>query len=217
MRRFLVILACFATACSTVPPASPKPIGSLDDPSDPAFSLESPKTFKAKFETSKGTFVIQVTRASAPLGADRFYNLVRHGFYDDCRFFRVLDKFMAQFGINGDPKISRAWSDATIKDDPVTSSNTRGMITFATSGPDTRTTQLFINTVNNSRLDGSGFSPFGKVIEGIDVVDKLYSGYGEGFPDGRGPSQAKIESRGNAYLEMDFSELDFIKKATIEE
>ena len=230
MKRTLVALACFATACSTpssvAPPETapppkisiaPKPSDALEDPSDPTFSKKAPEEFKARFETSKGTFVIQVTRASAPIGADRFYNLVRNGFYDDCRFFRVLTGFMAQFGINGDPEISLAWRNERIEDDPVRASNTRGMVTFATGGPNTRTTQLFINYGNNSRLDGMGFSPFGKVIEGMGVVDELYSQYGEGAPGGRGPDQGLIQAEGNAYLKANFAWLDFIKRATIED
>src|SRR4051812_36221301 len=142
-----------------------------------SFTEKAPATYKAKFETSKGTFVITVHRDWAPLGADRFYNLVNGGFYDDCRFFRVLDGFMAQIGINGNPAIQSAWRDARIQDDPVKQSNKKGFASFATAGPGTRTTQFFINYGDNANLDKSGFSPFGEVTTGMDVVEKLYSGY----------------------------------------
>jgi peptidyl-prolyl cis-trans isomerase A (cyclophilin A) len=187
------------------------------DVMDPAsLNEQAPAVYKAKFDTSKGTFVVEVHRDWAPNGADRFYNLVKNGYYNDARFFRVIDGFMVQFGINGNPKIAAAWQDANIKDDPVKQSNTRGMMTFATAGPDTRTTQVFINFGDNAGLDGQGFSPFGKVVSGMDVVDSLYSGYGEGAPKGHGPNQGIVQSLGNAYLEKAFPKLDYIKKATIE-
>ncbi|OHB77026.1 MAG: hypothetical protein A2Z34_08795 [Planctomycetes bacterium RBG_16_59_8] len=176
-----------------------------------------PAAYKVTFATSKGEFVIEVHREWAPHGADRFYELVQAKFYDDCRFFRVLSGFMAQFGINGDPQTMSRWREAPIPDDRVTQSNTRGMVTFATAGPNTRTTQLFINYGNNSRLDGMGFSPFGKVVEGMNVVDLLYSGYGEGAPSGRGPDQGRLQSEGNAYLIEDFPKLDDIKTARLVE
>lgn len=179
-------------------------------------TAKAPDSYKARFTTSKGDFVVEITRAWAPLGADRFYNLVKGGFYDNVRFFRIVSGFMAQFGIHGDPAVMAAWKDANIKDDPRTQSNKRGFLTFATSGPDSRTTQVFLNLVDNDRLDGMGFSPFGKVIEGMDVVDKLFSGYGEGAPRGQGPMQQRIQSEGNAYLEKDFPNLDYVKKATIQ-
>ncbi|HXH08760.1 MAG TPA: peptidylprolyl isomerase [Alphaproteobacteria bacterium] len=175
----------------------------------------APTTFQAKFETSKGDFVVEVQRDWAPNGADRFYNLVKNGFYDDVRFFRVISGFMAQFGINGDPKVSAVWREQRIPDDPVKQSNKRGFITFATAGPNTRTTQLFINYGDNSRLDRMGFAPFGRVTEGMQVVDQLYAGYGEGAPQGRGPNQARIQTEGNAYLTKDFPQLDYIKRVTI--
>ena len=153
-----------------------------------ALTEKAPETFGVRFKTSKGDFVVEVTRAWSPNGADRFYNLVRNGFYDDCRFFRVLPNFMAQFGINGDPAVSKAWMSARITDDPVVQSNKRGFVSYAMAGPNTRTTQLFINFADrNAGLDGQGFSPFGKVTVGMDVVDKLYNGYGEGAPQGQRP------------------------------
>lgn len=185
----------------------------LGDPA--ALTEQAPATYKAKFDTSKGSFVIQVTRAWAPQGADRFYNLVKNGFFDDGRFFRVISGFMVQFGLNGDPALNAKWRVARIQDDRVSQSNTRGMVTFATSGPNARTTQVFINFDDNSRLDGMGFAPFGKVISGMDVVDKLYAGYGEGAPNGQGPNQNRIQTEGNAYLTQSFPRLDHVTKASI--
>jgi peptidyl-prolyl cis-trans isomerase A (cyclophilin A) len=177
---------------------------------------QAPATYKVKFDTSKGPFVVEVTRAWAPRGADRFYNLVKNGFYDNVRFFRVISGFMVQFGIHGDPGVMANWRTAQIQDDPVTQSNTRGMITFATAGPNTRTSQVFINFANNSQLDQSGFAPFGKVVSGMNVVDALNAEYGEGAPRGRGPDRSRLQSEGNAYLAKDFPRMDYIKKATIE-
>ena len=183
---------------------------------DPAkLTGKAPETFKAQFDTTKGKFTIDVTRSLSPNGADRFYNLVRSGYFKDIAFFRVIPGFMCQFGIHGDPAVSAKWRDANIPDDAVKGSNTRGTITFATSGPGTRTTQLFINFGDNTGLDGQGFSPFGKVIEGMDVVDKINSEYGEGAPNGRGPAQGRVQFEGNAYLKKDFPNLDYIKSATI--
>ncbi len=181
-----------------------------------ALTEQAPPVYKAKFDTSKGAFVIEVHRDWAPLGADRFYNLVKNGFYDNVRFFRVVSGFMVQFGINGDPALSTRWREARIRDDAVKQSNTRGMVTFATAGPNTRTTQVFINFGNNARLDGMGFAPFGQVVSGMDVVDSLYSGYGEGAPRGAGPDQGRLQQEGNAYLMKDFAKMDYVKKATIE-
>jgi len=177
---------------------------------------QAPATYKAKFDTSKGTFVIEVTRAIAPQGADRFYNLVKSGFYDNVRFFRVISGFMVQFGISGDPAVMARWRGAPIKDDPVKASNKRGYITFAMAGPNTRTSQVFINFVDNTALDGMGFAPFGRVVSGMNVVDKINAEYGEGAPRGRGPDQGRMQAEGNAYLAKDFPRLDYVKKATIE-
>ena len=183
---------------------------------DPAKLTEkAPETFKAQFDTTKGKFTIEVTRSLSPNGADRFYNLVRSGYFKDIAFFRVIPGFMCQFGIHGDPNVSAKWRAAAIADDPVKGSNTRGTITFATAGPNTRTTQLFINFADNINLDGMGFSPFGKVTEGMDVVDKINGEYGEGAPRGRGPNQGRVQTEGNAYLKKDFPNLDYIKSATI--
>lgn len=175
----------------------------------------APALYKARFTTTKGVFVVQVTRDWSPLGADRFYNLVKYGFFTNASFFRVLPGFVAQFGINARPAISRVWSHAIIPDDPVKQSNRRGTLSFATAGPSTRTTQIFINLADNATLDSRGFSPFGEVIEGMDVVDKFYSGYGEGAPQGNGPDQGKIQSAGKVYLDHYFPQLDSIKSAVI--
>jgi peptidyl-prolyl cis-trans isomerase A (cyclophilin A) len=183
---------------------------------DPAkLTATAPDTFKAQFNTTKGKFTIEVTRSLSPNGADRFYNLVRSGYFTDIAFFRVVSGFMCQFGIHGDPAVSAKWREATIPDDPVKGSNTRGTITFATAGPNTRTTQLFINFGDNAGLDGQGFSPFGKVTEGMDVVDKIDGEYGDGPPGGNGPNQGLIQEEGNTYLKKDFPNLDYIKSATI--
>ena len=185
--------------------------------SNPASLREqAPATYKVRFDTTKGVFVVEVTRAWAPRGADRFYNLVKNGFYDNARFFRVISGFMVQFGIHGDPAIMSQWRSSQIPDDPVTQSNTRGMITFATAGPNTRTSQVFINFADNARLYQSGFAPFGKVVSVMNVVDSLNAEYGEGAPRGRGPDQSRLQSEGNAYLAKDFPRMDYIKKATIE-
>jgi peptidyl-prolyl cis-trans isomerase A (cyclophilin A) len=193
-----------------------KPAAATADFTDPAKLTEkAPETFKAQFNTTKGKFTIEVTRSLSPTGADRFYNLVRSGYFKDIAFFRVIPGFMCQFGIHGDPAVAAKWRDANITDDPVKGSNTRGTISFATAGPGTRTTQLFINFGDNANLDGMGFSPFGKVTEGMDVVDKIYSGYGEGAPGGMGPDQGRVQSEGNAYLKKDFPNLDYIKSATV--
>jgi peptidyl-prolyl cis-trans isomerase A (cyclophilin A) len=180
-----------------------------------ALNEQAPPVYKVNVDTSKGRFVLEVHRDWAPIGADRFYNLVKNGFYDNARFFRVISGFMVQFGINGDPKVSAVWRQADIKDDPVRQSNQRGYITFATAGPNTRTTQVFINFADNRALDRMGFAPFGRVVSGMDVVDALYSGYGEGAPSGNGPAQQRVQSQGNAYLAQNFAKLDYIKKAAI--
>ena len=174
----------------------------------------APDQYTVELDTTKGAIVIDVRRAWAPHGADRFYELVKNGYYTDVAFFRVIGGFMAQVGISGDPALNAKWREKTIPDDPVKASNTRGTVTFATSGPDSRTTQFFINFGDNSRLDSMGFAPVGKVQD-MAPVDALYDGYGEGAPRGRGPSQALIQSQGNAYLRQSFPKLDYIKSAKI--
>ena len=179
---------------------------------------KAPDMFRAKFTTTKGDFVVEVDRAWAPRGADRFYNLVTSGFFTDASFFRIVPSFIVQFGIPAKPSVAAVWKRANIADDPVKQSNRKGTIVFATAGPGTRTTQLFINLNNNAALDSQGFSPFGKVVEGMDVVQNLYSGYGEDSsidPRGRGPHQDLVASQGKAYLDKNFPRLDSIKSATI--
>jgi peptidyl-prolyl cis-trans isomerase A (cyclophilin A) len=206
------------------PAPSPSPTAGVAAPApssrpvllDPSRATErAPDRFRARFETTKGGFVVEVTRAWARRGADRFYNLVRAGYYDDVAFFRVIEKFMVQFGINGDPAVNAVWRQARIPDDPVSQSNRRGMVTYAMAGPDTRTTQLFINFKDNASLDSQGFAPFGRVIEGMSVVDSIYSGYGEGAPRGMGPDQGRAQYEGNAYLRGSFPRLDFVKTARV--
>ncbi len=171
---------------------------------------QAPPIFRVQFTTSKGPFTVEVHRDWAPNGADRFYELVKSGFYDDARFFRVVPNFVVQWGINKDPVVQLNWRSKTIPDDPVTQTNRAGTITFATSGPNTRTTQLFINLANNPSLDAQGFAPFGEVISGLNVVESLYSGYGQT------PDQGQIQMRGNEYLQSQFPMLDYIKTAKIE-
>jgi len=211
----------FPTAVATATPTpgpepAPSPAGpgaALHDPS--RATGQAPDRFRVRFETTRGAFLVEVTRAWAPRGADRFYNLVRAGYYDDVAFFRVIEGFMVQFGINGDPRVNAAWRVARIPDDPVTQSNRRGMVTYAMAGPDTRTTQLFINFKDNASLDSQGFAPFGRVVEGMAVVDSLYSGYGEGAPRGTGPDQGRAQAEGNAYLRASFPKLDLVKTARV--
>ncbi len=166
---------------------------------------------KVNLDTSKGAVVIEVHRDWAPIGTDHFLALVKAGYYDGDRFFRVVPGFVVQFGINGDPAVTAKWRDMPLQDDPVTQSNTVGTVTYATSGPNTRTTQLFINLADNQRLDSMGFAPFAKVISGMDVVQSIYADYGER------PDQGLIETKGNTYLQSQFPQLDYIRKATIQQ
>ena len=168
-----------------------------------------PDSFRVAFETTRGRFVVQINKDWAPKGADRFYTLVSQNFFDDTRFFRVVPNFIVQFGLSGDPKITEQWADKAIADDPVRQTNARGTITFATKGPNTRTHQVFINFRDNARLDSMGFAPIGRVVEGMTVVDSLYSDYGEA------PEQHFIQTLGNSYLDRTFPKLDRIKTARI--
>ena len=180
----------------------------LKDPSQ--LTETAPEVFRARFETSKGPFVIEVHRAWAPIAADRFYNLVKNGFYDGTRFFRVRPGFMAQFGLNGDPAVQQVWQTAPLRDDPVSQKNLRGFVSFTNeSRPQSRFTQIFINYADNSYLDADGFAPFGQVVSGMENVDKLY-----GYERGKEPDQRRILSGGNEYLK-EFPQLDFVKKATL--
>jgi len=192
------------------PPVLPEPVIPADDSETAMDESDSSAkgTFTVKFETTAGDFVVLVHRDWAPRGAQRFYELVNSGFYNDCKFFRVVSGFMVQFGISGNPSTQQSW-ERSLKDDPAKKSNRRGYITFATAGRDTRTTQVFINFVDNAFLDSQGFSPFGEVIEGMDNVDKINAEYGET------PDQGQITSSGNSYLSAQFPKLDYIRKATI--
>lgn len=184
----------------------------LMDPAGEEMTAQAPETYRARFETSGGTIMIDVERRLSPNGADRFYNLVRHGYYDGCRFFRVVPNFIVQFGMSPDPAVGKVWQEARFADDPVQLSNERGTITFAkTNAPNSRTTQMFFNLVDNARLDGMGFAAFGRIVEGMDVVDAINPEYGEQ------PNQGKIAERGNEYLTSQFPNLDYIQSATIEE
>lgn len=196
-----------APAAAKPKPAATAVRGTLTNPA--SLKETAPETFKVKVTTAKGDFVLQVNRSWSPLGADRFYNLVRAGFFTDAYFFRIVKGFVTQFGIHSNPAISKAWRAANIPDDPVRESNKRGTLSFATAGPNTRTTQIFINLVDNARLDSMGFSPFAQVVEGMDVVDKLYDGYGEA------PDQGMIQEQGGAYLKKNFPLMDNIKSAVI--
>ena len=186
---------------------------------DPSLATaQAPEVFLAEFTTTKGAFVVEARRSWAPHGADRFYNLVKIGFYDDTRFFRAIPDFMIQFGIHGDPEVAARWRGASIADDPVTQSNLRGFVSFAQTGrPDSRTTQIFICYENHPRLDASGFAPFARVVRGMEVVYDLYAGYGEGAPGGDGPDQERVQTEGNAYLDREFPRLDQILRTRIVE
>lgn len=216
------VMAALTAAAQTHPTTStgahrtttaPRSTASLLNPS--SLKLQAPAVFDAKFVTGKGDFVVEVIRDWSPRGADRFYNLVKYHYFDGAAFFRVIQGFVAQFGISARPSVNHAWERANIPDDPVTQSNTRGTLTFATAGPNTRTTQIFINLADNTRLDAMGFSPFGKIVSGMDVVDKLYSAYGDGPPDGQGPDQNRLQREGKPYLDKEFPLLDTIKATLI--
>lgn len=191
-------------------PRGPDPLLEPDTRNERA----APDTFDVRLETSRGPVTVRVARAWAPRGADRLYYLVRNRYYDGARFFRVLPRFAAQFGAAADPRVNKVWETRTIPDDPVRRGNARGFVSFATAGPNTRTTQLFISLVNNFRLDRLGFAPVGRVVEGMEVVDSLYGGYGEGAPAGKGPDQDRIAAEGNRYLEREFPKLDYVRAAT---
>ena len=195
----------------TQPPAAASPLLRPQ-----AANQTSPDSYQVRFETTKGPFVLEVQRAWAPRGADRLYNLVRIGYFQDLAFFRAIDGFMVQFGIHGDPAVNEVWSEQRIPDDAAMKSNKRGHLTFATSGKDSRTTQMFINFGDNAGLDNQGFSPVGRVVQGMSVVDSVYKGYGDGpSQGGAGPDQGRIQTEGNAYLKKDFPELDYIRSAVI--
>ena len=223
MKSFLPVLALSATLVSSISlsgqatsshprTAAHRSSSAAARPSllNPAsLTAKAPAEFKVAFTTSAGNFIVQVHRDWAPLGADRFYNLVRRGFFTNASFFRVVPGFVVQFGLNADPAVNKVWEQAKIQDDPVKQSNKRGTLVFATAGPNTRTTQLFINFADNGRLDGMGFAPFAEVADGMDTVDKIYSGYGEQ------PNQGLITAQGDAYIAKNFPKIDKIKLARV--
>jgi peptidyl-prolyl cis-trans isomerase A (cyclophilin A) len=203
--RLALVTVCAAAVAGVAAAAPPQ----LLHPA--SLHARAPAVYRVSFKTTKGTFVVTVHRAWAPRGADRFYNLVRAHFFDGVTFFRVVKGFVVQFGISPDPAVSRAWQNATIKDDPVKASNTLGTITYADAGPDTRSTQVFVNLGNNAPLDSRGFSPFGRVTSGMGVVDRLYGGYGDQPTN----DQQQISSQGNAFLREHFPKLDGIVTARL--
>jgi peptidyl-prolyl cis-trans isomerase A (cyclophilin A) len=217
-----VLFGCLVAglaACAPVPVAlpapEPPPPPPLSDPRGPAMQQQAPDSFKVHFETTAGDIIVLARRAWAPHGVDRLYNLVRHGYYDGVSFFRVAPRFVVQFGPHGDPAMNAVWRMATIPDDSVRHTNRRGTITFATAGANTRTVQLFVNLVDNARLDAQGFAPIGEVSGGMDTVDRLHAGYGEMPPRGQGPDQSRIMTEGDAYLAAGFPLLDRIVRARV--
>ena len=228
MGRSVVVTAMLAIGCvradappDTDPAAAIEPGSAaraiLLDPTRSAWSDIAPDTFLAVFETSRGGFTIEVVRAWAPIGADRFYNLIRHGYDDDVRFHRVVPGFITQWGVAGDPEVTAVWYDRGMADDPVVASNDRGTIAYAFTEPGTRSTQVYISMVDNTRLDAQGFAPFGRVVEGMEsVVDSIYSGYGEESGGGvRAGDQAPLVEEGNAYLDREFPRLDRLIRARV--
>jgi len=213
MRLTAIALVLLALVCIAAAPTPAQAQANIEKLLKPAqLNEQAPDKYQVKFDTSKGEFVLDITREWAPLGADRFYNLVKIGYYDGCKFFRNIEGFMVQFGMHGNPKVGAAWRAVPIKDDPVKKSNLRGYITFAkTPAPNSRTTQVFINFGDNTNLDKDGFAPFGKVIKGMNVVESLYNKYG-GKP---GNDQQQIAMEGNAYLEKTYPNLDYVKTATL--
>ena len=209
-------IALSAPLCLMFMACSPPNASRKAEASAAAKDERVPDVFQVNLDTSKGPVLIDVHRDWAPRGADHFYALVRTGFYDGNRFFRVVRFFVVQFGINGDPQLNRLWANANLPDDPVKQSNVKGTLTYAHLGPNSRSTQLFINLKDNKALDKQGFAPIGKVISGMDTVERFYSSYGEMAPRGQGPDPSQIEVQGNAYLENNFARLDYIKKAAIQ-
>jgi peptidyl-prolyl cis-trans isomerase A (cyclophilin A) len=215
-RTSLLIVLGLVAACSEKSPppkavdsTAAKPATAAPPPAPAVTDEHAPTTFRVRFETSKGPFVVELTRGWAPLGVDRFHHLVKEGYFQDVRFFRVIPGFIAQFGVHGDPAINAKWKDQLIADDPVTESNKRGTLVFATAGPNTRSNQLFINLVDNVQLNAGGFTPIGRVVEGMAVVDKIYGGYGDT------PDQTRLGVEGNKYVLGTFPKLDYIKSVTI--
>ncbi len=226
-----MVLLALAIACDTPAEETLDPPAAVEAPAEDAQARDdrhpalldpsmmpagpAPDTYVVLFDTTEGQLEVTVHREWAPNGADRLHGLVQSGYYDDVAFFRNVEDFMVQFGLHGAPDVNKAWYKARIEDDEVKQTNSRGRLTFATAGPNTRTTQLFINHTDNAMLDEMGFAPVGEVTSGMAVVDALYQGYGECQPKGRGPRQDLIMSQGNAYLEANYPELDYIKTARI--
>ena len=212
----MAVLALFICPLLCAAVADGAERGALFDPDHRHWDRAAPELFRVRIETSRGVFVITVHRDWAPIGADRFFQLVTAGFYDDSRFFRVRADYITQFGLPGDPSVASLWIDREILDDPVRETNVRSTVAFAMTGPDTRTTQIYINTIDNTHLDDQGFAPFGRVSEGMEVVDRLYSGYGEAAGGGmRGGKQGKIVDGGNAHLDREYPLLDRLERATV--
>jgi peptidyl-prolyl cis-trans isomerase A (cyclophilin A) len=214
MRNSLLILSAAALVIGCSP--SPEPAKAPATVEAPKGPVRAPDTFQAKFETTKGEFTVEVVRAWAPHGADRFYDLMEHRFFDGARFYRVVKKFLVQFGVSKDPKANQLWGQLKLADDPPRQSNKRGFVAFAQQGPNSRTTQVFINLADNSKmLDKSGFVPFGRVVSGMDVVEQLYAGYGDMPPRGEGPDAAKYGMMGEEYVERSFPKLDTIRSVRV--
>ena len=210
MKSFFATIVLCSSLLAQAPPAKKATSGGAPSLMNPgSLRAKAPDSYKVQFTTTKGNVVIEVHRDWAPLGADRFYNLVRNGFFNDAAFFRVVPNFIVQFGLGPNPSVNKVWQNANFRDDPVKESNKRGTLTFATAGPNTRTTQLFINLKDNAPLDAQGFAPFGTVVEGMDIVDKIYPGYGER------PAQDKITSEGKPYIDKNFPQLDRITAAKV--
>jgi peptidyl-prolyl cis-trans isomerase A (cyclophilin A) len=211
MKALILLLVTGSVMLAQAPPPAPAaaPAPSLMNPA--TLKATAPDLYRVKFATTHGDFVVEVHRAWAPLGADRFYNLVVNNFFTDAAFFRYVPNFIVQFGLPANPAIGRVWQSANIKDDPVKHGNTKGTLVFATAGPNTRTTQFFINFADNTPLDAQGFAAFGQVVSGMNIAEGLYSGYGEK------PSQDAITTQGKAYLDKNFPKIDSIKSTTIEE
>lgn len=225
-----LLMGCSGSAPEPAPTPEPTPVAKatpkpkptpapLAEPAPELLAPEkatatAPDKFTVKLVTTKGDMLVDIDRSWAPKGADRFYNLVKIGYFQDVAFFRVIEGFMAQGGIHGHPKVAAAWRNAKIEDDEVKESNKPGYLSFATAGPGTRTTQFFVNFGDNARLDGMGFAPFGKLRD-MTVLNELYAGYGEGAPMGRGPDQGLVQRQGNTYLKARFPDLDYIKSAEV--
>ena len=213
----IVAFALSAVACLALIGCSPSDDTRKKEAATAPLNERVPDVFHVKLDTSKGMIDIEVHRDWAPAGAAHFFQLVKSGFFDGARFFRVVRGFVVQFGINGDPQTNAMWANASLPDDPVKQHNVTGTVTYAMRGPNTRSTQLFINLADNRQsLDSQGFAPIGKVVDGMPVVLELYSSYGDMPPRGQGPDPSRIQQQGNDYLDSHFPRLDFIKKATVQ-